>query len=85
MTTPHRPTGQRFLTLAQVADELNVSKAQAYALVRAGTLPGNKIGGRGQWRIEASALEEMIQRAYTDTQAFVVAHPLGTPADQPAT
>lgn len=67
MTTPDRQC-RRFLTLAQVADELNVSPAQAYALVRSGTLPGIKIGGRGQWRIEASALEEMIQHAYTDTQ-----------------
>ena len=70
-TVSRAPPGERLHRLdgSQVADELNVSQAQAYALVRSGTLPAIKIGGRGQWRIEASALEEMIQRAYADTQA----------------
>ena len=45
----------RFLTLADVAEVLNTSSAQVYALVRRGELPAIKIGGRGQWRVEASA------------------------------
>lgn len=72
---------RRFLTLAEVAEELQVSKAQAYALVRAGTLPGIKIGGRGQWRVEAVMLEAMIARAYVETRAIVAEHPLGGPGD----
>ncbi len=67
----------RFLTLGGVAEILNVSKPQAYALVRSGDLPAIKVGGRGQWRVEASALEDMIQRAYKDTEAFVAEHPFG--------
>jgi len=67
----------RFLALAGVAKILNVSQAQAYALVRSGDLPAIKIGGRGQWRVERSALEEMIQRSYQETRAFVTAHPFG--------
>lgn len=47
----------RFLTLQGVAEVLNVSKPQAYAWVRSGDLPAIKVGGRGQWRVETSALE----------------------------
>ena len=54
----------RFLTLADVAEVLNVSAAQAYALVRSGELPAIKVGGRGQWRIESTVLEEYIARMY---------------------
>lgn len=80
--------GPRFLTLADVAEILNVSSAQVYALVRGGDLPAVKIGGRGQWRVEATALEEYIQRLYAETREFVETHPLGGPdtpdgADEP--
>jgi excisionase family DNA binding protein len=65
----------RFLTLADVAEVLNTSSAQVYALVRRGELPAIKIGGRGQWRVESTQLEEFIQRMYADTKAFVEEHP----------
>jgi hypothetical protein len=45
--------------------------------VRSGELPAIKIGGRGQWRVEASVLEEYIANAYEQTRAFVAANPLG--------
>ncbi len=69
--------GARFLQLSDVAEVLNISASQTYALVRSGELPAIKIGGRGQWRVESSALEEYIARCYADTRAFVAAHPLG--------
>lgn len=59
----------RFLTLADVAEELSVSVAQARALVRSGELPAIQVGGRGVWRIEAVVLEEYIQRQYERTRA----------------
>lgn len=65
----------RFLTLADVAEVLNTSSAQVYALVRRGDLPAIKIGGRGQWRVEASELERFIERMYDETKTFVSAHP----------
>jgi excisionase family DNA binding protein len=65
----------RFLTLADVAEVLNTTSAQVYALVRRGDLPAIKIGGRGQWRVEATELEAYITRAYEDTRAFVKDHP----------
>jgi excisionase family DNA binding protein len=67
---------ERFLQLTDVAEILNISSSQTYALVRSGDLPAIKIGGRGQWRVERSALEDYIQRCYAETRAFVSAHPL---------
>ncbi len=67
----------RFLQLAEVAEILNISSAQTYALVRSGDLPAIKIGGRGQWRVEADQLEKYIQRMYAETKAFVASHPFG--------
>lgn len=69
----------RFLTLADVAEVLNTSSAQVYALVRRGDLPAIKIGGRGQWRVEASQLEEYISRMYDETRTFVDEHPYVEP------
>lgn len=63
----------RFLTLADVTEVLNISSAQAYALVRSGELPAIQVGGRGQWRVEASELEGYIQRKYDETRARVAA------------
>jgi excisionase family DNA binding protein len=65
----------RFLTLADVAEVLNTSGAQVYAMVRRGELPAIKIGGRGQWRVEASKLEEYIEQQYKAAQKYVEAHP----------
>lgn len=66
---------QRFLQLADVAETLNISSSQVYALVRNGALDAVKIGGRGQWRVEVSALEAYIARLYEETRAFVQSHP----------
>ncbi|MET0929292.1 MAG: helix-turn-helix domain-containing protein [Aeromicrobium sp.] len=59
----------RFLTLADVAEVLNVTVRQVYALVRSGELRGIQIGGRGQWRIENDQLEDYISRQYARTDA----------------
>jgi excisionase family DNA binding protein len=73
----------RFLQLADVAEVLNISGAQVYALVRRGELRAIKIGGRGQWRVEASELEAYIERAYAEADRFVGDHPFveGTAKD----
>ncbi|GAA4628781.1 helix-turn-helix domain-containing protein [Cellulomonas oligotrophica] len=63
----------RFLTLADVSEILNVSGAQAYSLVRSGDLPAIQIGGRLQWRVEATELERYIERMYAETRARTVA------------
>jgi len=53
-------TNERFLTLADVGDILNISQSQTYALVRSGDLKGIQIGGRSQWRVERAKLEEFL-------------------------
>lgn len=65
----------RFLTLADVADVLNISASQTYALVRNGDLEAIKVGGRGQWRVERDKLEAYINRMYDETRQFVADHP----------
>ncbi|HYU86917.1 MAG TPA: helix-turn-helix domain-containing protein [Kribbellaceae bacterium] len=74
----------RFLQLSDVAEVLNISANQVYALVRRGDLPAVKIGGRGQWRVEATELEKYIQRLYQQTDEFIRAHPYGEEAEEEA-
>lgn len=62
---------RRFLPLAEVCEILSISSAQGYALVRSGQLPAIQVGGRGQWRVEASVLEEFIQSKYAEQRAAV--------------
>ena len=69
------PAEQRFLTLADVADILNTSVSQVYALVRSKELLAIKIGGRGQWRVERDQLEDYIRRMYEQTSDFLAEHP----------
>lgn len=71
----------RFLQLADVAEVLSVSAAQAYALVRSGELPAIKVGGRGQWRVETAELERYIERCYAETRALVAGHLPGEAAE----
>jgi excisionase family DNA binding protein len=75
----------RFYLLADIAEMLNVTTVQARALVQSGELPAIQVGGRGQWRIEATELEAYIQRKYAETKAKVEARrrsiAAGTPED----
>jgi excisionase family DNA binding protein len=81
---PLGPESPRFLALPDVAEVLNISAAQAYALVRSGDLPAIKVGGRGQWRVEGAELEAYIQRQYTSTRDYIAAHPWREADDESA-
>ena len=70
------------MPLSDVAKILNISAAQAYALVRNKELPAIRIGGRGQWRIETSELEAYIKRAYDETSDYLDQHPFGKGEDE---
>lgn len=72
---------ERFLTLADVAEILNISASQTYALVRSGDLQGIQIGGRNQWRVERSKLEEYIEQAYKRTASHLTELPTTMPSD----
>ena len=73
----------RFLTLADVAEILNISATQAYALVRNGELKGMQIGGRRVWRVSSDELEAYIQRCHRETASYIEQHPFR--ADEPDT
>jgi len=77
MTAISTTTTPRFLQIKDVAEVLNISTTQTYALLRSGQLSAIKVGGRGQWRVEAAVLEDFIQRMYAETKTFVEAHPFG--------
>jgi len=68
----------RFYVLTDIAEILNVTLVQARALVVSGELPAIKVGGRGQWRIEATELEAYIQRKYAETRAEIEARRAAT-------
>lgn len=65
----------RFLTRAQVAEELNISESQVYALIRRGDIRSLKIGGRGHWRVGRVDLEAYIERTYEETARWVAENP----------
>jgi excisionase family DNA binding protein len=58
---------RRFLTLAQVADELNVKQSLVQGLIRTGELRAFQVGGRGMWRIGRQDVEDYITQAYQAT------------------
>ncbi len=75
---------RRFFSLPDVAEILSISVPQVYALVRRGDLPAIKIGGRGQWRVESTALEAYIAEAYASTKEFIDNHPFSVDSDTDA-
>ena len=66
----------RFLTRKQVAEELNISMAQTYALLRRGDLRAARIGARGDYRIGRDDLEAYIERTYAETERWIAEHDL---------
>jgi excisionase family DNA binding protein len=74
-------TSERFMTLPDVAEILNISASQTYALVRSGDLKGIQIGGRNQWRVERVKLEEFIEEAYRRTAQQLDQLPEDPPAE----
>lgn len=74
----------RFLTLTDVAEELQISMAQTRALVRSGELPAIQIGGRGQWRVEQVKLDEYIEELYVQQAAKAEARRTGQPQTEDA-
>ncbi|NVM95546.1 helix-turn-helix domain-containing protein [Arthrobacter wenxiniae] len=63
----------RFLTLADVAEELQISAAACYSLVRSGELPAFQIGGRGQWRVDAAKFDQFIEDRHAAARAMLAA------------
>jgi excisionase family DNA binding protein len=67
------PNQPRFLTIAQVADELNVKQSLVQGLIRTGELRAFQVGGRGLWRIGRQDVEDYIAQAYGRTTERIAA------------
>ncbi|MEY9775586.1 helix-turn-helix domain-containing protein [Arthrobacter sp. MW3 TE3886] len=57
----------RFLTIEQVAQELNVGEPLIRAMLKSGELRGIQVGGRGVWRVGIADLEAYVDEAYRRT------------------
>lgn len=57
-------SSSRFLTLDDVAEELALTRAHMYSLVRSGELPAIQVGPKRVWRVERVKLEEYIAAQY---------------------
>ena len=62
----------KFLTIADVAECLNVSAGQVRTLIKTGELPAIQVGGRGQWRIDVAELEAYITRTYDGVECYFI-------------
>jgi excisionase family DNA binding protein len=67
---PKRPW---FLTVEQVADELNVGLPTVRMLLKSGELRGIQIGARGLWRVANADLDEYVAEAYRLTAKKIAA------------
>ena len=57
-------TAPRFLAVDDVAEELAISRAQVYTLLKTGELLAIQVGPKRVWRIERAKLEEYIEAQY---------------------
>lgn len=61
---PLRPSQVQFLTVAEVASMMRVSKMTVYRLVHSGELPAARVGR--SFRVPQSAVEDYLRAAYFD-------------------
>jgi excisionase family DNA binding protein len=57
-------TGDEWLTVADVADQLKVTAQTVQRWLRAGNLAGLNLGGKAGYRIKTTDLERFIEHRY---------------------
>ena len=62
MARPTSPSGPRFLTAAEAAERMRVSKMTVYRLIRSGKLPAVRIGKA--YRVKEDDLERYLNSSY---------------------
>lgn len=62
----------RFMTLTDVAEELQISTAAVRTMVLKGELEAFQIGGRGQWRVDSEKFENFIEQLHQEQRQRVV-------------
>jgi excisionase family DNA binding protein len=66
MATNERPLAEvRFLTVAEVAEVMRVSKMTVYRLVHGGDLPAVRVGR--SFRVEERAVHDYLDKAFIET------------------
>lgn len=71
------PAKRRFLTIEQVAEELNAKASLIRGLIKTGDLRAIQIGAAGHWRIGIQDLEDYIADAYRKTAERISSGELG--------
>nr|WP_300339333.1 helix-turn-helix domain-containing protein [Actinomyces sp.] len=60
-----------FLTIADVAERLQLSTQAVRALILSGDLPAIQVGARKLWRIPEDAFDEYVERQLASTRQMV--------------
>jgi excisionase family DNA binding protein len=64
-TSPDRPLGEvRFLTVAEVASSMRVSKMTVYRLVHSGTMPAVRVGR--SFRVPEAAVSDYLRESFVE-------------------
>ena len=61
----------RFLTIADVADVLNITALEATHLVTSGQIPAIRVGTHRHWRIERPMLDAFIEAQYLESRISI--------------
>ncbi|PHP52381.1 helix-turn-helix domain-containing protein [Actinomyces ruminis] len=61
----------KFLTIAEVAEHLQLSAQGVRALIQSGELPAIQVGARHLWRVPESAFDEYVERQLAATRQMV--------------
>ncbi|SDQ16201.1 helix-turn-helix domain-containing protein [Quadrisphaera sp. DSM 44207] len=66
MATDRDLSGVRFLTVAEVATMMRVSKMTVYRLVHSGEMPAVRVGR--SFRVPETAVDQYLQHSYIQTE-----------------
>ncbi|VEG29937.1 helix-turn-helix domain-containing protein [Actinomyces howellii] len=61
----------KFLTITEVAESLQLSAQGVRALIQSGDLPAIQVGARNLWRVPESAFDEYVQNRLAATRQMV--------------
>ncbi|WP_303324846.1 helix-turn-helix domain-containing protein [Actinomyces radicidentis] len=64
---------EKFLTIAEVAENLQLSAQAVRALILSGDLPAIQVGARHLWRVPESAFDGYVERQLEATRTMVAA------------
>ena len=64
MASEFSPSGPRFLTASEAAEQLRVSKMTIYRLIRAGKIPAVQVGK--SYRVRVDDLERYLDSSYVN-------------------